>query len=491
MESLSWFERMFPGLALKRAANRHALAELKGARLYDAAKSSAYRLPITDRQSGDAVMEHAQDKLRIQARNADENNDLAIGILDTLVNNVVGAGLSYEPLVKNADGSVATELNRAIGRAWGEWRKRAEASRQLPWSELERVVARSWLRDGEYLVQHVIGTRAAIRHRGPVPYSIELIEADFLPFADSAVNRDGVIHGVEVNAWGEPIAYHLYKEHPGNLLISSLRASLETKRVPAERLTHLKFARRHPQIRGVTCLHGVLIRLDDLKEYELSERIAARVAAAFCAVITKQPSFTRQAKYAAGNRDFEMHPGMVFDRMVEGESVEVLDPKRPNAQLGQFRRDQLRAAAAGAGTSASTISRNYEGSYSSQRQELSETAVGYQKLRAYFIDVFAREVYERFVGLGDLSGLWRYPPTVDPVSILDCDIRGPSSPWIDPEKEMKADVLAVQAGFKGRHQVIRERGGDPVSVDEMRAQDTEGPEPEPAQDDEGGDDAAA
>ena len=46
-------------------------------------------------------------------------------------------------------------------------------------------------------------------------------------------------------------------------------------------------------------------------------------------------------------------------------------------------------------------------------------------------------------------------------------VTGPSMPWIDPKKEIEADVAAIDNGIKARHQVIRERGGDPRLVDEQ------------------------
>ena len=56
------------------------------------------------------------------------------------------------------------------------------------------------------------------------------------------------------------------------------------------------------------------------------------------------------------------------------------------------------------------------------------------------------------------------------VNTLSCaDYRGPAIPWIDPLREVKADVEAVNAGFKSRSQVIRQRGGDPALVREQLA----------------------
>ena len=68
-----------------------------------------------------------------------------------------------------------------------------------------------------------------------------------------------------------------------------------------------------------------------------------------------------------------MAPGMIFDSLLPGESVEILDANRPNSALIDFRSAMLKMVAAGAGSSYSSIARDYDGTYSSQRQELVES----------------------------------------------------------------------------------------------------------------------
>jgi capsid protein len=84
------------------------------------------------------------------------------------------------------------------------------------------------------------------------------------------------VQGVELNSWGRPRAYHIYKNHPGD----GLTYSSDTKRVSADRMFHLKLVKRLHQVRGVSVFASTLARFDDIKEIDESERVAARVAAA-------------------------------------------------------------------------------------------------------------------------------------------------------------------------------------------------------------------
>ncbi len=459
--------RLAPGLA--RAYWRARIEADALERAYAAAQSSGFHRLRPRSGSGDAVMQRAGARLRDAARDIDENNDRGVAVLDALVNRVVGTGIRVQPAVRRRDGTLHAPVNDAIRRLRARWGKTPEVTRELPLGECERLTARTWLRDGEVLIQHVTGRSAPYPWRADqVPYAVELIEADHLPF-DLTDTRRGIRHGVEKNDWGTPTAYHLLRRHPGDQFLAGRIG--DTKRVPAEQLTHLKFTRRIRQTRGVSIFHAVIRRFDDLLEYEESERIAARVAAAMCAVITRADGFsaptaaTLDGTAATGQRSFEMSPGMVFDNLQPGEGVELIKSDRPNTALAEFVLGQLRAVAGGTGTSASTIARNYQGSYASQRQELVESAPQYQRLSDLFICKVSAELHARLVEVALLSGALAVPlREIDPDTLTDALYQAPGLDWVDPKREAEAAKIRHELGLTSRAQLIRERGGDPDQV---------------------------
>lgn len=439
-------------------------------RAYDAVKTTELRPKRGGIQSGDSVMQLAGTKIVQIARWLDENHDLSIGILDDLVNKIVGTGIKVTPQIKDKDGKLHEGANKLVKRRLKQQAEsRVECSRTIPDGELDRLVCRTWLRDGDSFIKHILGN-APIKHRGPLPYSLELIECEMLPFELSEAKKDNrprIIHGISLNEWREPISFNFLKENPGDYLPGT-RFSFDTRAVSADQISHLKFTRRFNQARGVSIFHGVLTRLEDIKEYEESERIAARVAAALGAFIKKPGDYSShyQPDYSeAGKRLMEMTPGMIFDNLLPGEEIGMIESDRPNSNLGTFRQDMMRAAASGTGTSASSITKNYNGTFSSQRQELVEGRVSYDRLRDYFVDTYRKERHQREIDLilisGDLPLLG-----IDLETIYDADYQGPAVPWIDPQKEMKAHEMAIKAKVKSRHQIIREYNGDPVEVDE-------------------------
>jgi len=470
-------EAISPEAALRRDTARKVL---KAQRAYEAAQPSRLRKTKTDPGSGDAIVERAGESLRLQARHLDENHDLAGGVLDCLVNNVVGRGVNVEPQVKLKSGELAKPVNDQLIELWEEWIRFPEVTWECHWNHMLRLLARHWFRDGEVLVKHVQGTKRDLDHGTSVPYSLEMIEADFLPF-DLNDKKKRIIHGVEKNTWRRPRAYHLHKEHPGNSHTLTLRQ--DTKRLAAEKIIHLKIAKRISQTRGVSIFASVMTRMEDIKDYELSERLAAKVAASICAYIRKNldgPSSGVQVD-EAGNRLMKMQPGMIFDNLLPGEEVGMIDSNRPNSMLEQFRNSQLRAVASGTSTGYSSISKDYNGTYSAQRQELVEQSVNYAVLREYFIERCVRPIWERFVEMAKTSGQLQKLgqdekfdlKEINPRTMKNAGFQGPVMPWIDPQKEAVAEEKMVQSGFKSRAQVIRERGWNPQDTFKQIKQERE------------------
>lgn len=444
-------------------------------RLYEASQSSDFHKAPDTTGTADYVVNRAGTRLRDYARWLDENNDITIGVLDVLVNNIVGTGIGIEPQAATRRGQSVATFNARVRELWAEWKRRPEITGGLCFEELQRLACRTWLRDGEVFAEHIQGPVRANRTRR-VPYCVRALEPDWLPFEKNS-DAPRIVHGVQTDPDGMPTQYH-FLESLGDPLYSRYSTLLKTREVPAERVLHLKFARRLNQTRGVSVLHGVINRLDDIKDAEDSERIAMRVAASFTAAIIRNPDmlggdssgFLNEEGDISDrykNRYFEMGPGEIFDNLLPGEDVKGIGLDRPNTNLIEFLADQHRRLAAGTGTSASSISKRYDGTYSAQRQEMVETAPSYARMRHQFVEDFVRPIYERFVFWAIEAGALSVPRNVKQETVAKADFRGPAMPWIDPKKEMEADAIAVDSGFKSRHQVIRERGGDPDIVDQQ------------------------
>lgn len=59
----------------------------------------------------------------------------------------------------------------------------------------------------------------------------------------------------------------------------------------------------------------------------------------------------------------------------------------------------------------------------------------------------------------------------DPAAYLACEWLPPKFDYVDPKKDVEAEILAINAGLKSRTQAISERGYDAEQVDAEIAAD--------------------
>lgn len=484
-----------PALARKRFISR-AQFEL-AQRAYESVEvPTRLRKTREDSRSADQINSLSSDRLRFQGRFLDENYDVARSVLNTLVGNVVGEGIQTFPTMRLTNGEIATDENLELQMLWQEWAKRPETTREISWGEAQQLAARSWFRDGEMFTQQMMGNVPGLQHASEVMLSVEMMEADFLPvnlFDDGSTPgiRQGIAagnkvrQGVEKNEFGQPQAYWFWKVYPTEIS-SQFQAvflrpvntsvalnSINLNRVEAGRVVHMKMVDRIRQTRGNSVFASVYQRLDDLKDYEESERVAARIGAAFAFAITKSldtpgPATPSESRW----REMDIAPGIIADNLQEGEKVESLKNERPSNLIADFRTSQLRSVSGGTGASFSSMAKEYDGSYSSQRQELMESFQMYRSIRMRFVNNFVDRIYRDFVQLVILQNIIDLR-AIEPRTLFSAAHLGAGVPYIDPKREVEADQIRVAAGFRSRHETVLERGGNPEDTYRLIIEETE------------------
>ena len=444
-------EKLISSISPKWAARRSAWRNVKAS--YEGAMPTRTRSLSGTSASPNALTRQSAVALRNEARHLERNYDLARGALDVLVANIVGTGIRPEPQIRLANGEIANEINEQIVELWEDWGRKPEVTWTHDIYSAQRIACRSWLRDGEIFSQMIQGRLVSLDHGTRVPFSIELIESDWVPYS---VPEAGVNQGIALNEWGRAIAYFVHKYHP-----DEFRMQGDLKRVSAERMIHVALRDRVRQLRGVSLFASVLNRISDLKDIEESERVAARVAAAMTAYIKKgDPAGygvdgRTDATDPSNYREIEMEPGLIFDDLRQGEDVGVIASQRPNNALIPFRDSMMRAFAAGAGASYSSLAKDYNGTYSAQRQELVEQHQHYGVLHSQFVSQFHRPTYERFVDVA-LSQI--DTREIDLNTVYNASHSRPAMPWVDPVKEANGLKLMREQGWKSDSQIVRERG---------------------------------
>lgn len=464
-----------PKWAFNRAVARHMLEQTA----YEVAKPSRFRHMRRETRGPKALTQETAQNLMQQARWYEENYDLVSTMIDVFVTNVIGPnGIGVVPQPKTRDGDIDTELARQISEIREEWAIRPEVTRQSSNAQAEHLAARTWFRDGEVFGQHLIGNIPGLEHSTDIPYSVELIEPEMVPYTDlltipgssSAINQ-----GIVLNSWSKPVAYKVYKQHPGDLFSFRSGLGLQTKEIPAERMIHGFTKKRIGQIRGITNLAPCLPTIIDLRDYEHSERQAAKIAASMTAFIRKAApmnltnpvlSGTNSDGSASEYRGLQIGAGMIWDSLQPGDDVGTIQSNRPSTLLQPFRNAMVKTITGAANVGYSATSRNFDGTFASQRQELVEQFPVYVCASSAFISFYTMPCYRNLVSASVLAkkGRLRVNRDIDISTISDAQYLTPAMPWIDPLKEASANLILVQAGIKAREQVVREHGGNPEAV---------------------------
>jgi len=250
------------------------------------------------------------------------------------------------------------------------------------------------------------------------------------------------------------VAYWLYREHPFDAL-------------------HFRPI-RPGQLRGQPWLTQVLLKLYELDQYDDAELVRKKTAAMFAGFVLKNAPEDQMlgetATHSTGAALAGLEPG-TLQVLLPGEDIKFSTPADVGASYETFMRVQLRSIAAGMGITYEQLTGDLTGvNYSSIRAGLLEFRRRCEQFQhQVIVHQFCRPVWQRWIEAALLSGT--LPKQGDLAPYYDAKWIPPGFAWVDPLKDIKAQVMAVRAGFKSRAEVVSEQGYDAEAIDrEMAAE---------------------
>ena len=443
----------------QRVLKRFGYSKLKPkARGYSGAISS--RLTgdwLNPTTTGDEEIRRDLQKLRNRCRELERNNDYVRRYLNGLDSNVIGSkGIMLQMKVEDSPLVYDDQANRVIEKEWRKWcnRKHATPNGRQSWIDICKLALRSCARDGDVLLQLVRG------FNNDHGFAVQLIEADMLDLHHNnyKLQNGGEIRmGVETNSVGRPSAYHILTAHPGETSDTSRRRL----RLDADDIIHLYNPERLSQTRGVPWMVSAMTRLQMLAGYEESELVASRVAASKMGFLTKDAnteSYTGEEDEDY-NLIMESEPGSI-EELPTGMSFQEWNPTHPTTAYKDFVKSTLRGISAGLNISYNTLANDLEGvNYSSIRAGLFDEREHYKSIQNWFIDSFIQPVFEAWLEASILNGVF-------PFGITKFDKMNQPKwcarrwPWVDPLKDMQANILAMNNGLEAKRNIINYTGGD-------------------------------
>ena len=238
-----------------------------------------------------------------------------------------------------------------------------------------------------------------------MPLHIQLLDREQVPMDLHREIGGGarIRAGIEFDTAGRRVTYRVLSSRPDDPL-GSLR--MDPIRVPAADCPHLFKPLAAGQLRGITRLAPVLLRLHELGQFEDAALVKARVAALFTGLITDPDGTARwvqrhQHRWRADCRNGTWQPDSAATR----HRHPFFLPTESEA-YAPFVKNHLRAVAAGMGLPHELVSGDLEGvTHSSIRAGPVEFHRRVeQPQHNVVVHMFCRPVWERFVRLAVLTG---------------------------------------------------------------------------------------
>lgn len=266
--------------------------------------------------------------LRERSRYLCANSCHARGITLSIANDMVGTGPRLQILFDD-EGKCD-----AIESAWNEWAGAVNLGQKLHTFHLSSEV------DGESFL--------LLTKNPTLPTSVQLDirirETEMIADTKAAAGLSNYIDGITYDSYGNPVAYDLLRNHPGDTTFWG-GATQEFDAIPARFVLHWMREDRAGQSRGIPTLTPALPILAQLSRYSLAVLMAAEIAADFAVFI-----YTDQLPDEGSNNEqpkpwetAQVNKGMI-QALPDSWRAEQLKPTQPITGYGEYTKALLREA---------------------------------------------------------------------------------------------------------------------------------------------------
>jgi lambda family phage portal protein len=441
--------------------------------------------------------------LRARSRDAERNQAVAAGVVNTTTSHAVGTGLSCNPRIN----AKFLKISSDAAEAWQkEARHRFNAyaaskdcslERNQNFYEQQDLALRTTLSSGDTFVVTPI-----IERGGYARLALQILEADRVCNPGRSANTDTLTDGVECDAGtGEALAYHVTNRHPGDLRSGSLqwqRIEARGGKTGRRNVLHLYKVLRPGLRRGVPILAPVLEPLKQLANFTKAELDAAVNSALFPLFATMDPkafdetfseadisTIVERSKKWSG----QIESGQVMN-LLPGETVTSPTPGRPNPEFDPFFTACVRQIGMAVGIPFEVLVMHYQSSYSAARGALLMAWKFFMGWRDWLATNLCQPVYELWladeVAAGRISAPGFFADAAVRAAWCGAQWVGDGPGSIDPVKEVTAAEKRIDLGISTRqaesqlHDGVDWETKHAQQVKEKAARDRDGLTPAPA-----------
>jgi lambda family phage portal protein len=395
-------------------------------------------------------------RMRDRARDLERNNVLATAMLDRAVENVIYTGILPCP------GTPDKDFNKEVRRKFVAWFDEAEIRGLMDMSDLQQIVFRSMLRDGDVGVAMV---------EGAGDLALQVIEGDLIDTPYGQLNNPRMVDGIEFDDYGRPLVYHCLTVTP------TTGKRLESK-IDAKDFCWLPRMKRATAVRGEPAYAPVFDKFDQIDGLADAVVVAGRVAACQALLIKKAGAATgfnalgtQTSSTNTSQKLQSMEPGMVH-YLNPGEEVVTVNPTQPQQQFGDFLANFVRLIGICVGLPLEILLLDFSRTnYSSARAALLQLQRAARPHQKRFIHRILRPIYVRRIQRWIDEGELKVPAGIpDP---LKHSWIPPGWAWVDPQKDIAAALMAIDGNLDSRENIIASHGRELEDVLDQRQREEE------------------
>lgn len=411
--------------------------------------------------SADSELKQSLPVLRNRSRDLARNNEYAKRFLNLIKTNVVGEkGFTLQVRARNSDRTLDAAGNAILENAFKAWGRMGtcDVTGRMSWLDAQRFVAETLARDGEVFVKYVTNQRFRDG------FALQFMEADLIDHDKNgrAENGNEIRMGVELDEFHRPVAYYVLTAHPNDTLAFATQAQRKHIRVSASEMLHLFIPQRTYQTRGEPFMAPAISSLKMLHGYREAELIAARAAAAKFGIITTPDGdeFVGDSTTEDDVPVIDMAPASVY-QLPSGHDFKMIDPAHPTSAFADFEEAVLRGIASGLNVSYTSLSNDLKGvSYSSIRQGTIEERDHYKTLQSFVIEHFCEPIFRAWLRSALSFGDIPIPLSKREKFEDNIHFRGRGFAWVDPQREINANVTALSNGIISMNDIAANYGRD-------------------------------
>jgi lambda family phage portal protein len=392
--------------------------------------------------------------IRSRARYLAANDPWISQAVANWVGALIGSGIVPTP--KHPDQTIRA----ALSSHFNDWAEDADADGRTSFDGMLADIARGLVIDGESFVQ-IIETEDGPRLR--------LIPSELVDESKTVELANGghIISGVEFDADGRRVAYHVFPSRPTDQFGTYAPAV----RIPADSMLHVMKPIAAGQVRGISWLAPVILPANELDQLLDAMLVGVKVAAMHAGFLIDMNGSGEPFDGTGENGIMEsgLEPG-TLKRIPTGYDIKFSTPQHAQ-QTNEFVKLQLRQLAAGLGLPSHLLDGDLSGAnYSSLRAGLLPfrqrvEALQYHVLVPQLLNPVWKRVVTQAVLFGGIA-------SDDPRDLMRVDWLMPAFMQVDPYKQVQADVAEMEAGLTSRTKLVAARGWNIDDLDAEIAADT-------------------